>query len=86
MGTKGLRENGPRTAVKCVSDRGESGYFGHAGKFGHTIANSENPDETAHNEPSHQDFHCLPSYFCFNSKQLAYKGNNVTVRIYPTLP
>ena len=22
-------------------------------------ANSENPDETAHKEPSHLDFHCL---------------------------
>ena len=25
--------------------------------------NSEDPDETALNEPSHQDIHCLP--FCF---------------------
>ena len=24
-----------------------------------TLANSENPDETAHKEPSHLDFHCL---------------------------
>ena len=31
------------------------------GKFGHTFANSGNPDETAHDEPSHQDFHCLHS-------------------------
>ena len=31
------------------------------GKFGHTFANSENPDETAPYEPSHQDFHCLLS-------------------------
>ena len=23
------------------------------------LANSENPDETAHKEPSHLDFHCL---------------------------
>ena len=23
------------------------------------MANSEDPDETAHNEPSHQDLHCL---------------------------
>ena len=29
------------------------------GKFGHTFANSGNPDETALYEPSHQDFHCL---------------------------
>ena len=31
-----------------------------SGKFGHTFANSGNPDETApYYEPSHQDFHCL---------------------------
>ena len=29
------------------------------GKFGHTLANSVNPDETAPYELSHQDFHCL---------------------------
>ena len=28
-----------------------------------TFANSADPDEMAHNEPSHQDLHCLP--FCF---------------------
>ena len=27
-------------------------------------ANSVDPDEMAHNEPSHQDLHCLP--FCFS--------------------
>ena len=27
-----------------------------------TLANSEGPDEMAHNEPSRQDLHCLP--FC----------------------
>ena len=31
----------------------------------HTFANSGNPDETALNEPSHQDFHCLLSKFSF---------------------
>ena len=31
------------------------------GKFGHTLANSGNPDETAPYEPSHQDFRCLLS-------------------------
>ena len=30
-----------------------------SGKFGHTFANSGNPDETTPYEPSHQDFHCL---------------------------
>ena len=29
-----------------------------------TYANSIDPDEMAHNEPSHQDLHCLP--FCFD--------------------
>ena len=32
-----------------------------SGKFGHTFANSGDPDETAHYEPSHQYFHCLLS-------------------------
>ena len=35
------------------------------GNFRQTFANSENPDETALNEPSHQDFHCLLSSFIF---------------------
>ena len=30
-----------------------------SGKFGHSFANSENPNETAPYEPSNQDFHCL---------------------------
>ena len=29
------------------------------------FANSVEPDETAHNEPSHQDLHCLQFYFDF---------------------
>ena len=28
-----------------------------------SFANSVDPDETAHNEPSHQDLHCLPFLF-----------------------
>ena len=32
-------------------------FFLVAGCF---YANSVDPDETAHNEPSHQDLHCLP--------------------------
>ena len=32
-----------------------------SGKFGHTFATSEIPDETAPYEPSHQDVHCLLS-------------------------
>ena len=35
------------------------------GKFGHTFANSGNPDETAPYEPSHQDFHCVLSWLLF---------------------
>ena len=34
-------------------------------KFRQTIANSENPDETALNEPSHQDFYCSLSKLLF---------------------
>ena len=30
-------------------------------KFGHTFANSVNPDETAPYKPSRQNFHCLLS-------------------------
>ena len=35
------------------------------GKFGHTFANSGNPDETDPYESSHQDFHCLLSWLFF---------------------
>ena len=37
------------------------GYIRTSGIFGHTFANSVNPDETAPYEPSHQDFRCLLS-------------------------
>ena len=37
------------------------------GKFGHTFANSRNPDEMATYEPSHQGFHCLLSCLFFYS-------------------
>ena len=30
-----------------------------------TLANSVDPDETAHNNPSHQDLHCLPLLLLF---------------------
>ena len=29
------------------------------------FANTVDPDETAHNEPSHLDLQCLPSSLCF---------------------
>ena len=42
--------------------KGKVRSFRTSGKFGHTFANSGNPDETAPYEPSHhQDFHCLLS-------------------------
>ena len=46
---------------------GKVGYIRTSGKFGHTFANSVNPDETAPYEPFHQDFHCLLSQFNFYS-------------------
>ena len=42
------------------------------------LANSENPDETAHKEPSHLDFHCLQTYVRI------YLMSEVT-RLYPTV-
>ena len=55
-----------------------------SGKFGHqinsnTFANSENPDEKAPNEPSHQEFHCLLSLFF--PQYLKYETSKVTVQI-----
>ena len=47
-----------QTTEEC---KGKVGYIRTSGKFGHTIANSVSPDETASYEPSHQDFHCLLS-------------------------
>ena len=40
---------------------GKIGQIPTSGKIGHTFANSVNPDETAPNEHSHQDSHCLLS-------------------------
>ena len=38
------------------------------------FANTADPDETAHNEPSHLDLQCLPSEICFfNIKQFLLK-------------
>ena len=31
------------------------------------LANSLDPDETAHNEPSHQDLHCLHRYLAWSA-------------------
>ena len=33
-----------------------------------TFANSADPDETAHNEPSHQDLQCLPCSYRYLSQ------------------
>ena len=41
--------------------------------------NSVDPDETARNEPSHQDLHCLP--FCLSVKTETPIFNNGTVQI-----
>ena len=35
--------------------------------IGHSFANSGNPDETAPYKPSHQNFHCLLSYFFYSN-------------------
>ena len=47
--------------------KGKVGQIRTSGKFGHTFANSGNPDETAPYEPSHQDFHCSLSYFFYSN-------------------
>ena len=44
------------------------------GKWGHTFANSGNPDETAPYEQFHQDFHCSLSWLFFYSNN--YNMNN----------
>ena len=49
------------TVSHTIDTRVKSGKFGRQVNFGHTFANSVNPDETAPYEPSHQDFHCLLS-------------------------
>ena len=51
-------------------------------KFGHTLTNSGNPDETAPYEPSHQDFHCLLTLSIFLFQLLKYETNKVAVQIY----
>ena len=43
------------------------------------FANSVDPDETALNEPSHQDLHCLP--FCYYLLTETPICNNVCVQI-----
>ena len=48
-----------------IKSKVQSGKIRTSGKFGHTFANSGNPDETAPYEPSHHDFHCLLSLFFF---------------------
>ena len=42
------------------------------------MANSIDPDETAHNEPSHQDLHCLQNmYWSAGPKALIYGINDI---------
>ena len=45
--------------LEIKEQNGTVGSIRISGKFGHTFANSENPDETAPYEPSHLDFYCL---------------------------
>ena len=54
-----------KTSLACSSQIGYIRVTPTSGKFGHTFASTENPDETVPNEPSHQDFHCLLIYFIF---------------------
>ena len=37
-------------------------------------ANSVDPDEMAHNEPSHQDLHCLRRYLVWSAGLKGFKG------------
>ena len=54
-----------------------------------TFANSADPDETAHNEPSHQDLQCLP--FCYwpdwipNLEQWVFPSSEMEEYISETL-
>ena len=36
------------------------------------FANSVDPNEVAHNEPPHQDIHCLPSHFLNAQYEIAW--------------
>ena len=38
--------------------------------FTHSFANTVDPDETARDEPSHKDLHCLPFYYWFLTEPL----------------
>ena len=51
----------PKICISLLSCCDWYQYRVNSDKFGHTFANSGNPDETAPYEPSHQDFHCLLS-------------------------
>ena len=42
------------------------------------MANSADPDETAHDEPSHQDLHCLPEKLFWHARR---KGLKFSVQI-----
>ena len=55
--------------ASIIGGQGKVGLIRTSGKFGHTFANSVNPDETAPYEPSHQDLGCLLSLFIFYSNQ-----------------
>ena len=46
------------------------------------FANSVAPDETDHNEPSHQDLHCLPFYSWFTSDPRQHEMCPEVGRVY----
>ena len=48
-------------SLKIETIYGKVGLIRTSGRFGHTFANSVNPDETAPYDRSHLDFHCLLS-------------------------
>ena len=72
--------------------RGESGNFVQAGKFGHTIANSENPMRLLIMTVSSEFLLFGQLLFCLSSRQLTNIGkkchcpNLPAVRSYLTLP
>ena len=45
-----------------------------------TCANSVDPDEMAHNEPSHLDLHCMPFCFCFYTETSILGNGHVLIQ------
>ena len=51
------------------------------------MANCVDPDENAHNRPSHLDLHCLQRYLFWSAgmKQLKIKSNYLTIQYTCTM-